>query len=73
MDWSDRMSLALVPMLGYSTGDDTREDLQLKWQYRNAQLITQKRARVEMGEWKWASEEMSARARTGKLRMLCKH
>lgn len=47
MDWSDRMSLALVSMLGYSTGNDTREDLQLKWQYRNAQLMTWKRARGE--------------------------
>lgn len=38
------MSLALVPGLGYSTGNDTRENLQLKWQYGNAQLTTWKRA-----------------------------
>lgn len=47
------MNLALVPMLGYSTGNDTREDLQLKCQYWNAQLMTWKRARggkVSQGE-----------------------
>lgn len=55
------MSLALVPMLGYSTGNDTREDLQLKWQCRNAQLGT------------WQEGEMSARMGMGKRTTLCKH
>lgn len=52
------MSLVLVPMLGYSTGNNTGEDLKLKWQYQfgiswNAQLMAWKRPRggnVSRGE-----------------------
>lgn len=39
------MILTLVPMQGYSTGNDTREGLQLKWQYGHAGLRTLKRTR----------------------------
>lgn len=52
------MSLVLLSVLGYSTGNDTREDLQLKWQCQfgtswSAQLMAWKRARggdVSRGE-----------------------
>lgn len=47
------MRFTVVPMHSYSTGNNIREGVQLKWQYGHARLGTLKRARggdVSQGE-----------------------